>query len=197
MSDPAERNKRRTGLSFPLFLCCLVFLGCKSSGRAPTTGGLKKANLSVYRITDNQPGHEFVKTGEFLVPVGSVILIKGLEFEPGVCTLTTQQRLIVQQIFNCLEEITENTPGDTNLPRVAEFKRMKFEIRGCSENSGDHDRNAALAEARAKAVFDFLTYLGTPSWRLKTTVCMDSQSVLNSVREHHRADGRVEFIRRQ
>jgi outer membrane protein OmpA-like peptidoglycan-associated protein len=124
--------------------------------------------LSVYRITNDQTGHEFVKTEEFLVPVGSVVVIKGLEFERGVSTLTGRQRVIVQEVFNALEEITENTPGDTNGARVEEFKKMKFEIRGFPDDSGAGGPGA-LGEQRAKAVFDFLTYLGTPAWRLTAT----------------------------
>ena len=61
------------------------------------------------------------------VTVGSAIIINGLEFEPGISTLTSKQKLIVQDVFNCLEEITENTLNDTYGARVAEHKKFEFE----------------------------------------------------------------------
>ena len=38
--------------------------------------------------------------------------------------LAPTQARIVQQVFNSIEEVTENTPGDTNTARVAEFKTI-------------------------------------------------------------------------
>jgi outer membrane protein OmpA-like peptidoglycan-associated protein len=148
--------------------------------------------LSLYRITNDQAGHEWAKTEQFLVPVGSAITINGLEFEPGISTLTSKQKLIVQDVFNCLEEITENTVNDTNTARVAEFKKMEFEIRGYPD--GSDKVNAALSEERAKAVLDWLTYLGTPPWRLKAAGSVIAPNAAPANRER---PGRVEFIRIQ
>ena len=170
-----------------VFLFCLAFTGCQSSGPA-SKSERKKDDLSVYRITNDQPGHEFVKTEEFLVPVGSIIPIKALEFEPGSSTLTANQRIVVQQIFNSIEEITENTPGDANTARVAEFKKMKFEIRGYPDVSGARD--LGLGEQRAKAVLNFLIYLGTASERLTATAA-------NAQHGHPGKRGKIEFIRTQ
>jgi hypothetical protein len=104
----------------------------------------------VYTSTRNNAGHEFVKTEDFVVPRGTVIQIKGLRFG-AECVLTPDTKRIVTQVFNSLEEITENTVNDPDRARVAEHKAMTFEIRGrCS-----------------RAVMDFLTYLGTPVWRLE------------------------------
>jgi outer membrane protein OmpA-like peptidoglycan-associated protein len=133
-----------------------------------STRPLAETDLAIYRKTDDQAGHELVKTAQFLVPKGSSVVIKGLEFEPGTSTLTLTQKQILQQVFNCLEEITENTVGDTNSARVAEFKKMKFEVCGYSEPGGV-EMNKALPKQRAEAVRDRLTYLGTPGWRLKAT----------------------------
>lgn len=163
--------------------------GCQSSS------ALNKNDLSIYRLTNDQAGHEFVKTEKFLVPVGSVVQIEGLEFEPGASTLTPRHKLIVQQIFNALEEITENTPGDTNTARVAEFQKMEFTIRGYPDASADRDPDSTLAEERAKAVRDFLTYLGTPAWRLTATASAPSRS--DSSSRHSKSYATVEFIRIQ
>jgi outer membrane protein OmpA-like peptidoglycan-associated protein len=154
--------------------------------------------LSIYRITNDQAGHELAKTEQFLVPVGSVIVIKGLEFEPGVSTLTPTQKLIVQHVFNCLEEITENTVGDTNGTRVAEYKKMEFEIRGYADDAGSREANAALAEERAKAVLNFLTYLGTPPWRLKAKgIGVKGRVASSAVAEDRKSNNRVVFIRKR
>lgn len=191
MSYFAAKNPSLTGFWFAAFLYCAALTGCKS----PST--LNKNDLSVYRRTNDQAGHEIVKTEKFLVPVGSVVSIEGLKFEPGASTLTARHKLILQQVFNSLEEITENTPGDTNVTRVGEFKKMKFEIRGFpdpSRNREDRDPSA-LAEERAKAVLSFLTYLGTPPWRLKATVFLPSHSGPTSVDANK--FGAVDFVRTQ
>jgi len=126
------------------------------------------------------------------VPVGTVIVIKGLEFEPGSSTLNEMHKHIVQQVFNSIEEITENTVGDTNRARVAEYKKMEFEIRGYPDKSGSRESNVALADERAKVVLDLLTYLGTPPWRLKAT---GGRIASNAAAENRKKHGTVEFVR--
>jgi outer membrane protein OmpA-like peptidoglycan-associated protein len=143
-------------------LCCVALTSCTSLDK-------KDADLSIYRTTNDQPGHELVRTEQFLAPVGKPIVIPALQFEPGAFELTPSQRLVVQQIFNSIEEITENTVNDPNSARVAKFKKMQFEIRSYGD-SKHSEADAQLASERANAVRDFLTYLGTPSWRLKTRV---------------------------
>jgi outer membrane protein OmpA-like peptidoglycan-associated protein len=188
--------KGKTACLLAILLCCLSSMSCGSRGRPSSNHVLAKDDLSLYRTTSDQPGHEFVKNEQFLVPVGSLIVIKGLEFEPGVSTLTRIQERIVQQVFNCLEEITENTMGDTNSTRVAEFKKMGFEIRGYADESGSGASKVALAEARAKAVMNLLTNLGTPAWRLKATGLWAEGAIpLKAVAENRAKHGRVEFIR--
>ena len=139
-----------------VLICGLWLAGCGGSDDG----------LDLYRATNNQAGHELVKTEQFLVPVGSVITIQSLDFAPGVSSLSPVQKRIVQQAFNSIEEITENTVGDTVSARVAEYKKMQFEIRGYSDNSGAPETDTALAAARAKAVVNLLVQLGTPSWRM-------------------------------
>jgi outer membrane protein OmpA-like peptidoglycan-associated protein len=183
---------------YPLsvLLCCLLSMSCVSRERSRPNHA--RDDLSIYRITNDQAGHEYVKAEQFLVPVGSVIVIKGLEFESGSSTLTEMQKLIVQQIFNSLEEITENTVGDTNSARVAEYKKMEFEIRGSADDAGSPEANKALAEERAKAVLNFMTNLGTPPWRLKATgLVTNGRIASNSATKDARKPGRVEFIRRR
>jgi hypothetical protein len=114
MTSVTSRFKRSTAYVLASLLCCCLNLSCASPELHIPSQDLAKDDLSLYRKTNNQAGHEFVKTEEFLVPVGAVIVIKGLEFAPGVSTLTRPQERIVQQVFNSLEEITENTVGDTN-----------------------------------------------------------------------------------
>src|ERR1051325_3994042 len=146
-----KQSSLRSACAAGIALSCLCSMSCVSHGASGD-------DLDIYRITNGQAGHEFARTEQFLVPVGSIIVINGLEFEPGVSTLTARQKLIVQDVFNCLEEITENTVNDTNLARVAEHKKMRFEIRGYTDAS---DRgNATLSKDRAKAVMDWLIYLG-------------------------------------
>ena len=176
-----------------VLLCCLASLSCVSD--RPNHGPAKD-DLAIYRITNDQAGHEYVKTEQLLGPVGSVIIINGLEFEAGSSTLTEMHKHIVQQIFNSIEEITENTVGDTNTARVAEYKKMEFEIRGYPDDSGSRESNMALAQERAKAVLDLLTYLGTPPWRLKATA-LDAKGRIasNAAAQNRKKHGRVEFIR--
>jgi len=177
----------RIGWSLAIVLCCLYSTSCAWHDPAK--------DLSLYRITNDQAGHEYAKTEQFLVPVGSVIFINGLEFEPGVSTLTTKQKLIVQDVFNCLEEITENTVNDTHTVRVAEHKKLKLEIRGYPDISDSSTVNPTISEVRAKAVTDWLTYLGTPPWRLEATG-FNSRSAAHA-KENSKKPGRVEFIRIQ
>src|SRR5438552_15964978 len=99
-----RRSIGRIGRDLAALLCCLASMSCVSPERHKQGPNLAKDDLSVYRITNDQAGHEFVKTEEFLVPVGTVIVIKGLEFEPGSSALTLMHKHIVQQIFNSLEE---------------------------------------------------------------------------------------------
>ena len=124
---------------------------------------------SPYLKTRDQVGHELVKTEQFVVPVGAAIRIEGLEFPSAPCTLTPRQQLILTQVFNSLEEITENTVGDTDAVRVAEFQTMTFEVRGYSAATGHRDQDKANARGCAEVAMDFLTNLGTPAWRLKAT----------------------------
>lgn len=196
MINITNRNKGRIGCAVAVLLCCLSSMSCVSPERSEQHHGPAKDDLSIYRITNDQVGHEFVKTEQFLVPTGSVIVIKGLKFEPGTATFTLMHRHIVQQIFNSIEEITENTVGDTNSTRVAEYKKMEFEIHGYSDNSGSREANVALSEERAKAVLDLLTYLGTPPWRLKATgLGAKRPGASTSAAEDPKKRGTVEFIR--
>ena len=158
--------RRRAGSRYVVLICGLWFAGCGEPGDG----------LDVYRVTNTHAGHEFVKTEQFLVPVGSVVSIQFLDFAPGVSTLSPTQELIVQQVFNSLEEITENTVNDTNTARVAEYTKMEFEVRGFPDppppslrraSPGGSQSDTALGEARSKTVIDLLTNLGTPAWRLK------------------------------
>lgn len=177
MTLKSNPGKGRFGSCYFVLVCGLLLASCGESGDG----------LDLYRVTNNQAGHEFVKTEQFLVPVGSVITIQRLDFAPGVSTLSPTQKTIVQQAFNSIEEITENTVGDTNAARVAEFKKMQFEVRGYSDNSGAPETDMALSAARAKTVRDLLTHLGTPPWRLTVEAMPaeeDRKSTVVFVRTH-------------
>ena len=196
MTNSTKRIGEWTVALLTILLCCLSCPSCGSRGGASPNRNLAADDLSLYRKTNDEAGHELVKTEEFLVPVGSVIVLKGLEFEPGVATLTRTQERIVQQVFNSLEEITENTVGDTNSTRVAEFMKLKLEVRGYSDGSGSRESKLALAEARAKAVMHFLTSLGTPAWRLKASgIETEGATAANAGVENGKRQGRVEFVR--
>ena len=59
-----------------LLLCCFL-------PRERLSGQARAAAPDVpepYKTTRDQAGHELVKTEEFVVPVGTSVLIKGLEF---------------------------------------------------------------------------------------------------------------------
>jgi len=120
-----------------------------------------------YRSTRDQAGHELVKTEEFVVPVGTTVVVKGLDFAGPACSLTFNQERILTQVFNSLEEITENTVNDTDPARVAEFKKMRFAIRGYSTYAGDRKQDKALSLDCAKVMAKYLTSQGTPAWRLE------------------------------
>ena len=146
-----------------MLLCCFV-------ARERLSGQARAAAPDVpepYKTTRDQAGHELVKTEEFVVPVGTSVLIKGLEFAGPDCSISSDQERILTQVFNSLEEITENTVNDTNLARVAEFKGMKFEIRGYSTFAGNKGKDKALSEICANVVLNFLATQGTPAWRLR------------------------------
>lgn len=178
---------------------------------APTGSLLPKAAVSgearstvegvpaPYRETRDQAGHEFVKTEQFVVPVGTTVVIEGLEFESGTSTLTPMQERIVQQIFNSLEEITENTVGDTDEARVKEHKKMVFEIRGYSADTGDRERDVKFSEECAKAVLNHLTKLGTPPRHLKSKGFGSENPVAphTTTAEGRMKNCRVEFVRMQ
>jgi outer membrane protein OmpA-like peptidoglycan-associated protein len=98
--------------------------------------------------------------------VATIVSINGLDFLPGTAELSAAQKQILQQVFNALEEITENTVGDTDAVRVAEFAKLEFNVIGNADSSDTGEKRVALAEARARTVIAFLTHLGTPPWRL-------------------------------
>jgi outer membrane protein OmpA-like peptidoglycan-associated protein len=172
MNHVTNRSKvwmipERTRCLVAILLGGLSAMSCQSPPKEARHQAPARDDLALYRTTRYQPGHELVQTEEFIVPVGAVVVIRGLEFGPGVRTLSQTQELILQQVFNSLEEITENTMGDTNRARVVEFSKLEFEIRAYADGAGSPQDNLALSEARAQAVFGLLTRLGTPPWRLK------------------------------
>jgi outer membrane protein OmpA-like peptidoglycan-associated protein len=69
---------------------------------------------------------------------------------------------------------------------------MEFEIRDYPD--GSDKVKVALSEERAKAVQDWLTYLGTAPWSLKAARSVIAPSPAPANRER---PGRVEFIRIQ
>lgn len=143
--------------------------------------------------TRDQPGHELVKTEAFIVPVGTSVVVTGLEFDSIDCALTAEHQRILTQVFNSLEEITENTLGDADPGRVAAFRKMQFEIRGYSANLG-HDRT--VSRNCAERVRTFLTNLGTPAWRLSAKGLGDRKSDGQpAVAERQTSRLRVEFTR--
>jgi hypothetical protein len=77
--------------------------------------------LGIYRIINTQAGHEFAKTEQFLVPVGSISLQRAFIRTRRFGTHHPANANL-QDVFNSLEEITENTVNDTNIVRLAEHK---------------------------------------------------------------------------
>jgi len=144
-----------------LIFCCAPREGWPGEARQAT-----RDVPALYKSTRDQAGHELVKTEDFVVPVGTSVIVKGLEFDGPACSLTSAQERILRQVFNSLEEITENTVNDTDTARVAEFKEMKFEIRGYSTFAGNQKKDKALSEDCANVVLSYLTSDGTPAWRL-------------------------------
>jgi len=120
-----------------------------------------------YMSTRDRAGHDLVNTEQFVVPVRTSVFIKELEFEGPGCSLTFDQQRTLTQVFNALEEITENTVNDTDRRRVAEFKKMRFEIRGYSTFADDRNQDKALSQKCAAIVMKYLTSQGTPAWRLE------------------------------
>lgn len=161
-----------------LFAGCATFSSGQLSSAAPSTASSPVVaerlggDLSIYEASDNQIGHQWVRTSQFLVPVGGRVAVSGLEFAKGSAALTQRQEEVLVQVFNCLEEITENTLGDTNRSRVTEFRAMRFEICGYADTSNS-PRNLDLARARAQAVVKHLIQLGTPAWRFQVQAVGD------------------------
>lgn len=155
-----------------------------------------KAVPDMYRITRDQAGHECVKTEQFVVSMSESFGIRELEFIPGSAVLTRVGERVVQQIFNSLEEISENTISDPDPARVAEFKKMEFAVRGYAGDSAKGEKDGALGERRAKAVVDFLSNPGTPPWRLHVqAVSSEPTSGDKGKAECRKAPAPVEFVR--
>ena len=191
-----SQSPRSSESSLPILICCLLCLSGLATEKTNPPPAQAKENLALYRKTNDQVGHEFVKTEQFLVPAGSAIVIQGLQFAPGSSTLTQSHKHILQQVFNSIEEITENTVDDTNLVLVAEHKKMEFAIRGYPDDSPHREANLALAEQRAKTVLKLLTDLGVPPWRLKATgLPAQGRKTGKAAAEKPKQPGRVEFIR--
>ena len=149
-----------------------------------------------YLTTRDQVGHELVKTEQFIVPVGTSIRIAGLEFRSLPCALTSLHERILRQVFNSLEEITENTVNDQDPARVAEFRKMEFEVRGYSAASGHPDLDEANSKACAEVAMAHLTNLGTPAWRLKAKGLDPTRPGTTATRVPRPRSGvRVEFVR--
>ena len=191
-----RRITGKTQWALALLLCCLPSLNCPAGERRTPHPGPPEDDLAVYRKTNDQVGHELVKAEEFLVARGTVIVIRGLEFAPGSSALTPAHKIVLQQVFNSLEEITEDIVGDTNKTRVAEYKKMEFVIRGYGDASGSPETNLALGEERAQTVLQLLTVLGTPARRLKAEgLVAQGPTASNASAGNPQKARRVEFIR--
>jgi len=165
---------------------------------SPATVGLVGGDLSIYRAGDNEVGHDRVKTAQFLVPVGGRVAVSGLEFANGSAALTPRHQEILVQVFNSVEEITENTVGDTNRMRVAEFKAMRFEVCGFADDTASISKNLNLARDRAQAVVHHLVNLGTPAWRFQIQTFAGVSRGTDKPAVVGRSDSRrVEFVRIQ
>lgn len=161
----------------------------------PHQAAQPRAVPAPYTQTRDQAGHEFVKTEQFVVPVGEAVIIEALQFEALPCELTTHQKRVLQQVFNSLEEITENTVGDTDPVRIAEFAGMAFEITAYSRKAGKREQDAA-AQQCASVARDHLTNLGTPPRRLTTAgVGAKAPGVPKSARPGRGFAVRVVFVR--
>ena len=66
----------------------------------------------MYRITRDQAGHEWVKREQFVVSMSESFGIRELEFISGSAVITRADGRVVQQIFNSVEEMSENTISD-------------------------------------------------------------------------------------
>jgi len=148
-------------------LCAIATFGCTSPGKGGQFPSAVFGDLSIYRVTNDQKGHEWVKTEEFLVPVGRSVVVRGLQFDRNSAILTAKPRQVLTHVFNSLEEITENSVGDTNAVRVAEFRGMRFEVCGYAGDCASESENVALGRQRAEAVMGYLFRMGTPAWRLQ------------------------------
>ena len=158
--------------------------------------GGPKTVPDMYRITRDQAGHEWVKRKQFVVSMSESFGIRELESIPGSAVLTRVGERVVQQIFNSLEEMSENTISDPDKAQVAEFKKMEFAVRGYAGDSPKGEKDASLGERRAKAVVDFSTNLGTPPWRLHVqTVHGEPTSSDDGKEGCRKASARVEFMR--
>jgi hypothetical protein len=141
-----------------------TFAGCASGAVSRRARADGHEVPPLYLSTRDQAGHELVKTEEFVVPAGATVTVKGLEFDSPACALTHGHELILSQVFNSIEEITENTLNDPDPLRVAAFKKMEFEIRVHATSPADDE---AVSQRCAEIVRKYLTDTGTPPWRLK------------------------------
>ena len=165
-------------------------VSCAGGSRPPA------AVPAPYLTTREQAGHELVKTEQFIVPVGTVVRIDGLDFPSAPCTITAAHLRLLNQVFNALEEITENTVNDQDQARVAAFKKMAFEVRGHAAPSGHRNRDEADARQCAEAAMGVLTNFGTPAWRLKATGVTNSKPGGKAAAGSAPTSGiRVEFVR--
>jgi hypothetical protein len=157
-----DRQVLRWFAAFASGVGCALMLACRAISPAPI-GEVP----APYRSTDHEPGHALVKTAQFLVPVGGVVRIPGLEFTSPDCRLTERHELLLRQAFNALEEITENTVNDADSTRVRRHRAMRFDVRAHATIAASAREQRRVATDCATAVMATFVEAGTPPWRLR------------------------------
>lgn len=120
-----------------------------------------------YAITVTKPGYLFhsenfdlADTADFQEVVKNVELNKA---QVGA-------RIVLRNIFFDFDKATLRPESNIELERLRkvmlEYKTMKIEISGHTDNKGSADYNKKLSESRAKAVMDYMVKKGIPAARM-------------------------------
>ena len=112
------------------------------------------------------------------LPEDKIIRLDYVTFETGSATLTAESRYELKHVYDAL-----NT-----------YPKVTIEVAGHTDNTGDAEANQTLSQARAQAVYDYLTDMGVASDRMTPRgYGQDKPIDSNETEEGRQKNRRTEF----
>lgn len=113
------------------------------------------------------------------IEIGQTIKLNNIYFETNSSNLKKESIIVLD---NFMDFLLEN-------------KNLKISIIGHTDNVGDDSRNMILSNERAKAVYDYLFFMGIPAERMTYTGKGESQPIAtNETEEGRTLNRRTEFM---